>query len=188
VTSTNSQTWWEASHDKLGEPEYPCRRACPTHSAGISCAPEYIVDDHHSRNGPREAGVSYVGHVVRLVQPMARTVATGLSRPLFGDYCLPQQVSTREIRCQICQNGECYADLFGEGGAALSDAAWIARANDSLPPILSALNARFVTDPAGSGFCRSLIGPVRSPSPSSASAVDVSPKCSIKHRRTAARS
>jgi hypothetical protein len=40
---------------------------------------------------------------------------------------------------------DCYADLFGEGGAALSDAAWIARANDSLPPNLSALNARFVT-------------------------------------------
>lgn len=40
---------------------------------------------------------------------------------------------------------DCHADLFGEGGAALSDAAWIARANDSLPPNLSALNARFVT-------------------------------------------
>jgi acyl-coenzyme A thioesterase PaaI-like protein len=40
---------------------------------------------------------------------------------------------------------DCYADLFGEGGAALSDAAWIARANGSLPPNLSALNARFVT-------------------------------------------
>jgi uncharacterized protein (TIGR00369 family) len=40
---------------------------------------------------------------------------------------------------------DCYADLFGENGAALSEAAWIARANGSLPPNLSALNARFVT-------------------------------------------
>lgn len=37
-----------------------------------------------------------------------------------------------------------YAHLFGEFGAALSDADWIARANDSLPPNLSALNARIL--------------------------------------------
>ena len=39
---------------------------------------------------------------------------------------------------------ECYSHLFGELGAALSDADWIAKANESLPPNLSALNARFV--------------------------------------------
>jgi acyl-coenzyme A thioesterase PaaI-like protein len=39
---------------------------------------------------------------------------------------------------------ECYAQLFGEFGASLSDADWIALANDSLPPNLSALNARIV--------------------------------------------
>ena len=37
-----------------------------------------------------------------------------------------------------------YMNLFGASGAALSDAGWIAQANDSLPPDLSALNARFV--------------------------------------------
>ncbi len=35
-----------------------------------------------------------------------------------------------------------YARLFGEPGATLPDADWIAQANDSLPPNLSALNAR----------------------------------------------
>ena len=39
---------------------------------------------------------------------------------------------------------ECYAQLFGEFGASLSDADWIALANDLLPPNLSALNARIV--------------------------------------------
>lgn len=48
---------------------------------------------------------------------------------------------------------DCYADLFGEDGAALSDAAWIARANGSLPLNLSALNARIV---AGSRSDKSL--------------------------------
>jgi uncharacterized protein (TIGR00369 family) len=37
-----------------------------------------------------------------------------------------------------------YTRLFGEFGAALSDTDWIALANDSLPPNLSALNARIV--------------------------------------------
>ena len=57
---------------------------------------------------------------------------------------------------------ERYARLFGEPGATLSDAEWIAQANDSLPPNLSALNARI---DAGSrrdkDSCRSAIGPSR---------------------------
>jgi hypothetical protein len=53
-----------------------------------------------------------------------------------------------------------YKTLFGEFGASLSDANWVGWANDSLPPNLSALNARIVAD--------------------------ASPKCSIKRRRTAA--
>jgi acyl-coenzyme A thioesterase PaaI-like protein len=40
---------------------------------------------------------------------------------------------------------EIYADLFGELGNSLSAEDWIARANISLPPNLSALKARFVT-------------------------------------------
>jgi acyl-coenzyme A thioesterase PaaI-like protein len=39
---------------------------------------------------------------------------------------------------------ECYARLFGEFGAVLSDADWIKLANDCLPPNLAALNARIV--------------------------------------------
>jgi uncharacterized protein (TIGR00369 family) len=39
---------------------------------------------------------------------------------------------------------DCYARLFGEAGAALSDVDWITQANDTLPPNLSALNARIV--------------------------------------------
>jgi uncharacterized protein (TIGR00369 family) len=39
---------------------------------------------------------------------------------------------------------DCYARLFGETGAALSDADWITQANEALPPNLSALNARIV--------------------------------------------
>ena len=38
-----------------------------------------------------------------------------------------------------------YTRLFGESGAALSDEDWITHANDSLPPNLSALNARIET-------------------------------------------
>jgi uncharacterized protein (TIGR00369 family) len=38
----------------------------------------------------------------------------------------------------------CYLQLFGSGGAALSDADWMQLANDSLPPNLSALNSQFV--------------------------------------------
>jgi hypothetical protein len=40
---------------------------------------------------------------------------------------------------------EIYADLFGELGNSLSAEDWIARANISLPPNLSALKARFVS-------------------------------------------
>ena len=40
---------------------------------------------------------------------------------------------------------ETYASLFGELGNSLSDEDWIARANVSLPPNLSALKARLVT-------------------------------------------
>lgn len=40
---------------------------------------------------------------------------------------------------------DCYARLFDECGTELSDADWIALANHSLPPNLSALNARIVT-------------------------------------------
>jgi hypothetical protein len=83
-------------------------------------------------------------------------------------------------------NRDCYAQLFGEFGAVLSDADWIDLANDFLPPNLSALNARIVRVPAQIGVCRSLIGPARSRSLSSASAADASPKCSIKRRRTVA--
>jgi acyl-coenzyme A thioesterase PaaI-like protein len=36
-----------------------------------------------------------------------------------------------------------YRRLFGETGSALSETGWIAIANESLPPNLSALNARF---------------------------------------------
>ena len=39
---------------------------------------------------------------------------------------------------------DCYAQLFGELGAMLSDTDWIKLANDSLPPNLSALGAEFV--------------------------------------------
>ena len=39
---------------------------------------------------------------------------------------------------------DCYVQLFGEFGAMLSDADWIGLANNSLPPNLSALNARIV--------------------------------------------
>jgi uncharacterized protein (TIGR00369 family) len=45
-----------------------------------------------------------------------------------------------------------YRYLFGESGAALSDTDWIAQANDSLPPNLSALNARFVAGSRTDGF------------------------------------
>jgi acyl-coenzyme A thioesterase PaaI-like protein len=38
----------------------------------------------------------------------------------------------------------CYAQLFGEFGAMLSDDDWIQLANESVPPNLTALNARFV--------------------------------------------
>lgn len=38
-----------------------------------------------------------------------------------------------------------YRRLFGESGAALSEAGWIAAMNTSLPPQLSALKARFET-------------------------------------------
>jgi acyl-coenzyme A thioesterase PaaI-like protein len=41
-------------------------------------------------------------------------------------------------------NRDGYVGLFGEPGAALSDGDWIAQANDSLPPNLSCLNAKFV--------------------------------------------
>ncbi|WAC91257.1 hotdog domain-containing protein [Mycobacterium sp. Aquia_213] len=37
-----------------------------------------------------------------------------------------------------------YLGLFGEPGAALSDAEWVAHANKHLTPNLSALNARFL--------------------------------------------
>jgi hypothetical protein len=89
--------------------------------------------------------VSDVGHVVRLVQSMARTVATCLSRvpvrrPLFATTSSNEGNPLSDM-----SERDCYADLFGEGGAALSDAAWIARANDSLPPNRLALNVRFVT-------------------------------------------
>jgi acyl-coenzyme A thioesterase PaaI-like protein len=40
---------------------------------------------------------------------------------------------------------ESYASLFGKSGNSLSDEDWIARANVSLPPNLSALKARLVT-------------------------------------------
>jgi acyl-coenzyme A thioesterase PaaI-like protein len=40
---------------------------------------------------------------------------------------------------------ESYASLFGESGNSLSDEDWIAWANVSLPPNLSALKARLVT-------------------------------------------
>ena len=49
---------------------------------------------------------------------------------------------------------DCYVQLFGEGGATLSDADWIGRANDSLPPNLSALNARIVAGSRSDGFLR----------------------------------
>ena len=49
---------------------------------------------------------------------------------------------------------DCYAQLFGECGATLSDADWIGRANDSLPPNLSALNARIVAGSRSDGFLR----------------------------------
>lgn len=39
---------------------------------------------------------------------------------------------------------DCYAQLFGEFGAMLSDTDWIELANESLPPNLSALNAHIV--------------------------------------------
>lgn len=37
-----------------------------------------------------------------------------------------------------------YRGLFGEPGAALSGAAWVAHANEHLPPNLATLNARFL--------------------------------------------
>jgi len=40
-------------------------------------------------------------------------------------------------------NRDCCAQLFGEFGAVLSDSDWIERANDCLPPSLSALNGIF---------------------------------------------
>ena len=68
---------------------------------------------------------------------------------------------------------DCYVDLFGEVGAALSDAAWIARANGSLPPNLSALNARIV---AGSRSDRVLQVSYR-PGPESFTFISLSGGC-----------
>ena len=66
-----------------------------------------------------------------------------------------------------------YVQLFGEFGAALSDADWIERANDSLPPNLSALNARIV---AGSRADRFLQVSYR-PEPESFTFISLSGGC-----------
>jgi hypothetical protein len=103
------------------------------------------VDDHHSRSGPREAGVSYV----RARRPAGPTDGkNGRYRPELTPVRRLLFATTRSNEgnpLSDMSERDCYVDLFGVGGAALSDAAWIARANDCLPPNLSALNARFVT-------------------------------------------
>ena len=68
---------------------------------------------------------------------------------------------------------ECYVQLFGDFGATLSDADWIDLANDSLPPNLSALNARIV---AGSRADRFLQVAYR-PGPESFTFISLSGGC-----------
>jgi acyl-coenzyme A thioesterase PaaI-like protein len=68
---------------------------------------------------------------------------------------------------------DCYTQLFGEFGATLSDADWIELANDSLPPNLSALNARIV---AGSRTDRFLQFSYR-PGPESFTFISLSGGC-----------
>jgi uncharacterized protein (TIGR00369 family) len=47
------------------------------------------------------------------------------------------------MRNNLTSKHDAYRRLFGESGAALSEAEWIAAMNTSLPPQLSALKARF---------------------------------------------
>lgn len=54
----------------------------------------------------------------------------------------------------VTSTRDAYLRLFGESGAALSEPEWIVAMNSSLPPQLSALNARFET---GSRMDKSLV-------------------------------